>query len=104
MNQAGHTADLLVTGSYLYLQDNDKTIIKNGAVAIHQGTIVETGLAADLAPKYPDAELLATEHGLIMPGLVNTHTHAAMACFRSLVTGNGYTIYILDINFKFVLD
>ena len=85
MSQAGHTADLLVTGSYLYLQDNDKTIIKNGGVAIHQGTIVETGIAADLAPKYPDAELLATEHGLIMPGLVNTHTHAAMACFRGLV-------------------
>ena len=84
MNQAGHTADLLVTGSYLYLQNKDKTIIKNGAVAIHQDTIVETGLAADLAPKYPDAELLATEHGLIMPGLVNTHTHAAMACFRGL--------------------
>ena len=85
MSQAGHTADLLVTGSYLYLQNKDKTIIKNGGVAIHQGTIVETGLAADLAPKYPDAELLATEHGLIMPGLVNTHTHAAMACFRGLV-------------------
>ena len=84
MSQAGHTADLLVTGSYLYLQNKDKTIIKNGAVAIHQDTIVETGLAADLAPKYPDAELLATEHGLIMPGLVNTHTHAAMACFRGL--------------------
>lgn len=85
MNQAGHTADLLVTGSYLYLQDNDKTIIKNGGVAIYHDTIVETGLAADLATKYPDAELLATEHGLIMPGLVNTHTHAAMACFRGLV-------------------
>jgi len=84
MNQAGHTADLLVTGSYLYLQNKDKTIIKNGAVAIHQGTIIETGLASDLAPKHPDAELLATEHGLIMPGLVNTHTHAAMACFRGL--------------------
>lgn len=84
MNQVGHTADLLVTGSYLYLQNKDKTIIKNGAVAIHQDTIVETGLTADLAPKYPDAELLATEHGLIMPGLVNTHTHAAMACFRGL--------------------
>jgi 5-methylthioadenosine/S-adenosylhomocysteine deaminase len=84
MSQAGHTADLLVSGSYLYLQNKDKTIIKNGAVAIHQGTIVETGLTADLAPKYPAAELLATEHGLIMPGLVNTHTHAAMACFRGL--------------------
>lgn len=84
MSQAGHTADLLVTGSYLYLQNKDKTIIKNGAVAIQQDTIVETGIAADLAPKYPGAELLATEHGLIMPGLVNTHTHAAMACFRGL--------------------
>ena len=84
MNQVGHTADLLVTGSYLYLQNKDKTIIKNGAVAIHQDTIVETGLTADLAQKYPAAELLATEHGLIMPGLVNTHTHAAMACFRGL--------------------
>ena len=82
MSQAGHTADLLVTGSYLYLQNKDRTIIKNGGVAIHQDTIVETGLAADLAKQYPDAELLATEHGLIMPGLVNTHTHAAMACFR----------------------
>ena len=84
MNQAEHKADLLVTGSYLYLQDKNKTIIKNGGVAIHKDTIVETGIAADLVQKYPDSELLATEHGLIMPGLVNTHTHAAMACFRGL--------------------
>ena len=84
MSQSGHNADLLVTGSYLYLQDKDKTIITNGAVAIHQDTIIETGDAQDLAQKYPAAELLATEHGLIMPGLVNTHTHAAMACFRGL--------------------
>ncbi len=84
MTQAGQAADLLVTGSYLYLQDKDKTIIKNGGVAILDDTIVETGASADLAAKYPGVELLATEHGLIMPGLVNTHTHAAMACFRGL--------------------
>jgi 5-methylthioadenosine/S-adenosylhomocysteine deaminase len=84
MTQAAHTADLLVTGGYLYLQNKDKTIIKNGAVAIYQDTIIETGPASELTPKYPGAELLATEHGLIMPGLVNTHTHAAMACFRGL--------------------
>jgi 5-methylthioadenosine/S-adenosylhomocysteine deaminase len=84
MSQSGHNADLLVTGSYLYLQDKDKTIITNGAVAIHRDTIIETGDTQDLAQKYPAAELLATEHGLILPGLVNTHTHAAMACFRGL--------------------
>jgi 5-methylthioadenosine/S-adenosylhomocysteine deaminase len=84
MSQAEHNADLLVTGSYLYSQDKDKTIIKNGAVAICRDTIIETGDANDLVHKYPAAELLAADHGLIMPGLVNTHTHAAMACFRGL--------------------
>ena len=84
MNQSEHNADLLVTGSYLYLEDKDKTIIKNGAVAICRDIIIETGDANDLARKYPAAQLLATEHGLIMPGLVNTHSHAAMACFRGL--------------------
>jgi len=79
-----HSADLLVTGSYLYLQDKDKTIVKDGAVAILQDTIVETGITSVLTAKYPGAERLATEHGLIMPGLINTHTHAAMACFRGL--------------------
>jgi 5-methylthioadenosine/S-adenosylhomocysteine deaminase len=84
MNQSEHNADLLVTGSYLYLEDKDKTIIKNGAVAICRDIIIETGDANDLARKYPAAQMLATEHGLIMPGLVNTHSHAAMACFRGL--------------------
>jgi len=84
MSKVEHSADLLVTGSYLYLQDKDKTIVKDGAVAILQDTIVETGPASVLAAKYPGAEKLATEHGLIMPGLINTHTHAAMSCFRGL--------------------
>jgi 5-methylthioadenosine/S-adenosylhomocysteine deaminase len=84
MNQDEHIADLLVTGSHVYLQDNDRTIIKDGGVAIRQDTIIETGAASDLAAKYPDAEKLHTPHGLVMPGLINTHTHAAMACFRGL--------------------
>ncbi len=84
MNPAGNSADLLVTGSYLYLQDKDKTIIKDGGVAILRDTIVETGSASDLANKYSDAERLDTLNGLIMPGLINTHTHAAMTSFRGL--------------------
>ncbi len=84
MSRSGYNADLLISGRYLYLQDQDKTIVKDGAVAILQDTIIETGIGSELAAKYPGAERLATEHGLIMPGLINTHTHAAMACFRGL--------------------
>ena len=84
MNQDQPVADLLIAGRYVYLQDSDKTIIENGGVAVQGDTIIETGPGDTLREKYPDAELIAEEHGLVMPGLVNTHTHAAMACFRGL--------------------
>jgi 5-methylthioadenosine/S-adenosylhomocysteine deaminase len=84
MNQDQPAADLLITGSHVYVQDEAKTIIKNGGVAVQGDTIIETGPGDTLREKYPDAELIAEEHGLIMPGLINTHTHAAMACFRGL--------------------
>lgn len=77
MNKTAQKADLLVTGKYLYLQDRDKTILEDGGVAICRDTIIATGSAADLRRKYPDAGLLTTEHGLVMPGLINTHVHPA---------------------------
>ena len=77
MNEAEQKADLLVTGKFLYLQDRDKTILKDAGVAICRDTIIATGSAADLRRKYPDAALLATGHGLVMPGLINTHVHPA---------------------------
>lgn len=77
-------ADFVLTCKYLLTQDADKTIIENGGLAIAGDRILETGDSVDLLQKYPDAEVIFEEHGLIMPGLINTHTHAAMACFRGL--------------------
>lgn len=78
-------ADLILTGRYLLTMDPDGTIIDDGAVAIAGDRIVETGPAKAILAKYQAAGgILSEEHGLIMPGLVNVHTHAAMACFRGL--------------------
>ena len=105
MSHTEYSADLLVTGSYLYLQDKDKTIVKDGGVAILQDTIVETGPVSDMAAKYSEAERLDTEHGLIMPGLINTHTHAAMAYFRGLADdlplGQWLQEYIFPVDWRY---
>ncbi|MHB1185942.1 MAG: amidohydrolase [Desulfobulbia bacterium] len=74
---------LLVCGQVLTL-DSNNTVIEDGAVAIAGDTIVEVGERAAMLGKYPGAEQLVQPHGLVMPGLVNSHTHAAMACFRGL--------------------
>jgi 5-methylthioadenosine/S-adenosylhomocysteine deaminase len=84
MIQEQAKADLLITGKFIFLQDKAGTVIEDGGVAIREDTIVATGTAAELAASYPGTRTLATEDGLVMPGLVNSHTHAAMACFRGL--------------------
>ncbi len=74
----------ILSGKYLLTMDEDNSILENGGLMIKGDRIVEVGDGAELIEKYPDADVLAEEHGLIMPGLVNTHTHAAMSCFRGL--------------------
>ena len=76
-------ADLLLTGTVCTLNDQ-QTVIENGAVAVKGDTIIAIGTAAELIDRFPQTERIEEAHGLIMPGLINTHTHAAMSCFRGL--------------------
>ncbi|MBU0483248.1 MAG: amidohydrolase [Proteobacteria bacterium] len=76
--------DLLVTGRYLLTGSSEKTIQENSGVVIAGDKVLETGATSRLAAKYPGIARIDEPHGLIMPGLVNVHTHAAMSCFRGL--------------------
>lgn len=77
-------ADLLITGLWLLPTARQQDAIAGGGVAVAGDRIIAIGNAHDLAARYPEAERLHEEHGLIMPGLINTHTHAPMSCFRGL--------------------
>ncbi|OGR06860.1 MAG: S-adenosylhomocysteine deaminase [Deltaproteobacteria bacterium RIFOXYD12_FULL_50_9] len=76
-------ADLLIAGT-VYMADDNKTIIENGAVVVRGDTIAAVGAEAELIRRYPTARVLKLPRGLVLPGLINVHTHAAMACFRGL--------------------
>ncbi len=77
-------ADLLITGLWLLPTSRQQDCIENGGVAVAGDRIIAVGTADELIERYPHAERIHEEHGLIMPGLINTHTHAPMACFRGL--------------------
>jgi 5-methylthioadenosine/S-adenosylhomocysteine deaminase len=64
--------------------DAHNSIIKNGGLAVKGNTIIELGDGAELCRKHPQAQIIQEKHGLIMPGLINAHTHSAMSCFRGL--------------------
>ncbi len=75
--------DLLITNGVVVTMDSGEAVIANGAVAISGDRII------DIGPKEKFSDCLATKvidakNGIIMPGLINTHTHASMTCFRGL--------------------
>jgi len=75
---------LLVSGRYLLPSSSQAGLLHDHGLVITRETISEIGPADELRRKYPDTPRLHTPHGLVMPGLVNTHTHAAMSCFRGI--------------------
>ncbi len=77
------SADILVrNGTVLTLDANDTAIV-NGTVAITKDTITAVGPAQEFSG-WSASEVLDAKGGIIMPGLINSHTHAAMTCFRGL--------------------
>jgi len=77
------SADILVTNGTVLTLDAGDTEIINGAVAIAKDTITAVGPADEFAD-WSISRVIDAHGGIIMPGLINSHTHAAMTCFRGL--------------------
>ena len=76
--------DLLIMGDYVVTMDGSGTVIEKGAVAVDDGVILAVGPAGELEAEYPAVEVLAGNNRVVMPGLVNGHSHAAMTLLRGV--------------------
>jgi 5-methylthioadenosine/S-adenosylhomocysteine deaminase len=77
------SADILVKNGTVLTLNANGTEISNGAVAIRKDTIEAIGPAIDFSD-WSASRIIDANGGIIMPGLINSHTHAAMTCFRGL--------------------
>ncbi len=73
--------DILLTAAFLVTQDDDRRIIEDAALAVADGKVLALGPRSELRDYAPAAEMHLGD-ALIMPGLVNAHTHAAMTFLR----------------------
>ncbi len=74
--------DLLVHGGAVLTVDEAGTVVPSGAVAVHEGEIVAVGQAEELCTRFTADESIDASDCLVLPGLVNTHTHLAMTLLR----------------------
>src|SRR3984957_2531159 len=77
-------ADLLVSGGTVVTMDASKRVIDDGAVAIRSDEIIAIGKREDLTARYDATRTIEAQGRIIMPGLINSHAHAAMSLFRGI--------------------
>ncbi len=73
--------------------DDKLSVIKDGFVAVSAGKIAAVG-TADEIKNYQAKEIIDAGNSIIMPGLINTHTNAAMAYFRGLADDLPFGVWL----------
>ncbi len=98
--------DLLIKGDHIVSMDADGTVYKDAAVAVDQGLIIAIGPADEILSKYHSDQLLEGGNRIVMPGLINGHSHAAMTLLRGIAEDMALlewlTQYIFPAEVEFV--
>ena len=76
--------DLIVYGDAIVTMDAAMTEIANGAIAVDDGIILAVGDASEIDARYSAQDTLEGRNRVVMPGLVNGHSHAAMTLLRGV--------------------
>jgi 5-methylthioadenosine/S-adenosylhomocysteine deaminase len=83
MNDTDKKLDLLIAGGTLLTMEEPASIVEEPMIGIRDGKILFVEKRTQAAEPYPDAgERIDASGCLVMPGLVNTHTHLPMVLFR----------------------
>ena len=76
--------DLLVLNGTVVTMDKDRSVIQDAGIAIAGGRIVAVGPSSDILRMYTAPERVNAAEKIIIPGLINGHTHIPMTLFRGL--------------------
>ena len=82
--QSKQSVDLIVRDGTIVTMNATHQVIENGAVAVKNGKIMAVGKADDIAKQYVARQTIDAAGKVVIPGLINTHTHAPMSLFRGL--------------------
>lgn len=87
--------DSVLCADTIITMDDDYQILRNGAIAISGDQIAAIGERDQILSEYSAKEILEFEHEVLMPGLVNAHTHVPMTLMRGLADDLRLDVWLL---------
>jgi 5-methylthioadenosine/S-adenosylhomocysteine deaminase len=81
---APRRVSLIVTNATVVTMDPSARVVQGGAVAVDGSDIVGVDTAASINRQFRAAQTIDAGGQIVLPGLINTHTHAPMVLYRGL--------------------
>jgi len=78
-------ADLLVTGATVVTMDGERHVWNDGVLAVKGDAIIAIGPGSDVLSRFEAPQKIDAKGKLIIPGLINGHTHIPMVLLRGLI-------------------
>ncbi len=76
--------DLIIRGGTVVTMDDSRRVIDNGGVAVKGGRVVAVGTSAEMDLNYSSRQVIEAAGKVVIPGLINGHTHVPMTLFRGI--------------------
>ena len=67
---------------WLVTQDDARTVLEDAALAVEGGLVADAGPASDVLARHPGAEVDDLGASVVLPGLIDAHTHVPMSAMR----------------------
>ena len=80
----GQPVDTLIVGGTIVTMNPKREVIEDGAIAIYRKQIVMVGTRSEVTSKWHARKTIKATGKVIIPGLINTHTHVPMSLFRGI--------------------
>jgi len=86
---------MIISQKLLTLQNDNQ--VNHGAVVFIRGNIIDAGSSEKMLKKYPDHRVYRIENAILMPGLINVHTHLELPPLLDAVRARAFPDWVLNL-------
>ena len=88
---------MIITSQKLLTLRDYKLPVNRGAVVFNRGAIIATGTAERIIKKYPGHRVYHIENAVLMPGLINVHTHLELPPLLDTIRARAFPDWVMNL-------